>query len=164
MSCCKLPVNWVTSCWCPVASFRRIGSLLLVAGVLLQVPRGLGHLRLLLVSCCKLQVWVIFICCWCLAASSQQTGSHLLVAGVLLQAPSELGHLSLVSCCKLPDPGGLGHHYLLPMEVWVASSWRFGSPLFVAGVLLQAPSELDHLHLYSSSRILPNFGLFHVLA
>ena len=150
-------MNWVTSCWCPVASFRRIGSPLLVAGVLLQVPRGLGHLRLLLVSC-KLQVnWVIFICCWCLVASSQQIGSCLLVAGVLLQAPSELGHLSLVSCCKLPDPGGLGHCYLLLMEVWVASFWRFRSPLLVAGVLLQAPSELDHLCLYSPSRILQNF-------
>ena len=160
---------WVTSicCWCPVACSWRLGSPLLVAGVLLQAPSAgvllqapseLGYLCLLLGPCCKLlETWVTSTCCWCLVASSQIIGSPPLVAGVLLQAPSELGHLSLVSCCKLPDPGGLGHCYLLLMEVWVASFWRFRSPLLVAGVLLQAPSELDHLCLYSPSRILQNF-------
>ena len=137
---------WVTSacCWCLVACSRRLGSLLLVTGVLLQAPSELGHLHLLLVSCCKLPAnWVTSACCWGLVASSWRLGSPPLIAGVLLQAPRELGHLRLllVSCCKLPV------NWVTSCWCLVASFQRTGSPLLVAGVLLQVPGGMGHLCL-----------------
>ena len=73
LSLCKLPQVCITSPYCCLLAPARLGDFpFLLLAVSLQVPGGLGHLRLLLVSCCMfLEAWVTSACCWCLVASSQ---------------------------------------------------------------------------------------------